>query len=112
MTQALTNSTLESENRIFSGTGGVSQGNRALTLTPGFLDRETGSVYLSRTTDGKPASVHLIEGLPEALVIARTASGGVSAVKGSVEAGFVCDGHFYTRAQAASLIGSLSSSLV
>lgn len=48
--------------------------------------------------------MHVLEGLPEALVISRDANGRVAAVRESVEAGFECAGHFYTREQAAAVV--------
>ena len=47
MTQTITVKNLEHQNRHFANTAGVSQGNRGYGFTPGFLDRETGLVYLS-----------------------------------------------------------------
>jgi hypothetical protein len=48
--------------------------------------------------------VHILDGLPNKLVIERTSSGQVSAIKGTVIPGFVMDGHFYTREQAAHML--------
>ena len=100
MPQAVTIKALVNQNRAFAGTPGVSQVNRRRGFLPGFLDRATGSVYLSRHADGRPATVHLLDGLPEELVVARTHSGQVAAIKGTVVAGFVHEGQFYTREQA------------
>lgn len=58
-------------------------------------------MYFSCTADGSIASIHLMDGLPENLVVARSASGRVAAVKGSIVAGFIKEGHFYTREQVA-----------
>ena len=83
------------------GTGGVSQENRAFGFIPAFRDGSTGVVYLSRFSDGRIAPVHLLDGLPPELVVQRTSSGQIAAVRSSVTAGFVRAGEFYTRAQAA-----------
>lgn len=101
MTQIVTRRTLRIQNRAFAGTGGISQENRGAGFVPGFLDQETGAIYPACKADGTPAAVHLLDGLPESLVLARTPSGQVAAVKATVIAGFIRDGCFYTREQAA-----------
>ena len=101
MAQSITSKTLEDENRAFAGTRGISRENWGLRFIPGFLDQETGSVYVSCGNDGCPAPVHRLDGLPEHLVLNRDPSGQVAAIKGSVVAGFIRDGYFYTREQAA-----------
>jgi hypothetical protein len=68
---------------------------------PAFFDTETGCMELSCFADGKPAPMHLLDGLPEAWIVERDACGRVVAVKHTVVAGFARDGIFYTRAQAA-----------
>ncbi|MFO1350818.1 MAG: hypothetical protein U1F68_09145 [Gammaproteobacteria bacterium] len=104
----MTIKTLANQNRAFGGTGGVSCENRCLGFVPGFLDRETGTIYLSRKADGTPAPIHLMDGLPAELVIARTSSGQVASIKGTVIAGFILDGHFYTREQAAHILNLIA----
>jgi hypothetical protein len=91
---------LAAQNRRFCGTGGVSQGNRSRGFAPAFRDSATGAVYLSRLASGTPAPIHVLDGLPDALVIARSASGQVLEACGSVVAGFVRDGCFYSRDEA------------
>lgn len=83
------------------GAGGFSQGNRRAGFVPAFLDTSTGRVYASCFADGRPASMHFLEGLPEELVRARDALGRVRALKESVVAGFVRGSDFFTREQAA-----------
>lgn len=93
---------LEEQNRDFSHTGGVSQANRAYGFLPAFLDAQTGAVYLSRFSDGRVAPIHVLDGLPPELV------------DQSLITGFVRDGRFFTRAEAAeavSLPGPSSSKL-
>ena len=104
MLHSMTIKTLTNQNRMFAGSKGVSQENRSLGFKPGFLDRETGMIYASRKADGSPATIHLLDGLPEDLVLARTPSGQVAAIKGTVIAGFILDGQFYTRDQAARIL--------
>jgi|GEM_PF-464593 len=98
--QALTRKTLEDENRRYTGRGGISEENRGLGFLPAYLDSATGSIHLSCFRDGRRAPIHLLEGLPKRLVLRRDASGKVIALKGSVSAGFVREGEFYTREQA------------
>jgi hypothetical protein len=95
--RALSLGRLRTQNRRYRGSGGVSAENRGAGFQPGFLDRRTGLVYLSQLPDGSPAPVHLLDGLPPELVVQRTASGRVAAVRDSVVAGFVTDGRFLTR---------------
>lgn len=97
----LTSQILHQQTFVFQGTGGISAVNRSHGFLPAFMDTETGEVYLARFADGRIAPMHLLDGLPQGLVIERDASGRSTAVKHSVVAGFVCDGKFYTREQAA-----------
>ncbi len=101
MNACLDTKLLQRENRDYGGTGGVSDGNRGAGFSPAFLDRETRLVYASCFADGRPAPFHLIDGLPDELVIARFASGRVSAIKASVVSGFVREERFYSREEAA-----------
>jgi len=97
----LTARTLRQQNRRFKGTGGVSAGNQAQGFAPAFLDTETHQIYQACFADGRPAPMHLLEGLPPAVVAARDATGRITALKSSVLAGFVRKEQFYTREQAA-----------
>src|SRR5512143_105709 len=92
----LTQLRLRAENRQFRGSGGVSENNRALGFRPAFLDSVTGHVYLSRFANGIPAPVHLLDGLPDDLVVQRSAEGRIAAVKHTVIAGFLYADHFYS----------------
>ena len=100
----LTRKRLRRDNLAFAGTGGVSPVNRRARFEPAFRDDDTGRVELSRYADGAPAPMHLMEGLPEDWVSERDAGGCPCALKPSIVAGFVRDGEFYTREQAASLM--------
>ena len=97
--QVLTRKTLEDGNRRYTGRGGIGEENRGLGFLPAYLDSATGSIYLSCFPDGRRAPIHLLDG-PKRLALRRDASGKVIAVKGSVSAGFVREGRFYTREQA------------
>jgi hypothetical protein len=98
---AITDRRLEIENICHRGTGGVSGENRGLGFLPAFMDTETRIVYASRFADGRLAPVHVLDGLPEELVVSRHASGRVASVKASLVSGFVRSGRFYTRERAA-----------
>ena len=88
---------LRDENRQFKGTGGISQENRHLGFRPGFLDTATGDVYPSMFGNGRPAPIHLLDGLPATLVQKRSRSGKVLAISASVVSGFIKQGQFFTR---------------
>jgi hypothetical protein len=95
----LTRQALAADSHRYQGTRGTSAAAGGLGYRPGFMDRETGVVYPSRFADGRPAPLHLIDGLPDHLVAAYDGRGRVAAVKPSVVAGFLRDGRFYTREQ-------------
>ena len=99
----LTPRSLKTENRQFAGTRGVSQENRSTGFVPAFIDHRTGKVYLSRFANGRQAPVHLLDGLPDELVLQRSDSGRVLAVRDTLESGFVRNSRFYTRSQAAAV---------
>lgn len=101
--QLTTVATLKTENQQFSGTAGVSHNNRSCGFTPAFCNLETHAVEPSRFASGAIAPVHIIDGLPSDWIESWDAEGFVMAVKGSVIAGFLREGCFYTREQAASL---------
>ncbi len=92
---------LERQTQELRGSGATSQDNAGQGFLPAFRDITSGKIYPSRHADGRPACVHLLEGLPPDLAMARDADGRITAVKPSVEAGFVLAGRFYTREEAA-----------
>jgi hypothetical protein len=104
MGHALTKASLQIETAYYRGTNGSSENNRCLGFQPAFLDRAKCTVYLSRCADGRLAPCHLLDGLPPELVLTRDEQGHVTEVKGSVESGFVRDGQFYTRYEAAAML--------
>jgi hypothetical protein len=103
MTQMLTKERLRRENLAFAGTAGVSAANGRRRLRPAFRDPLTGRVEIARYEDGRPAPVHIICGLPVEWVRERDAEGHITAIRPDIESGFVRDGVFYTREQAAAL---------
>ena len=92
---------LAQQNRVFRGTGGVSEGNAETGFRPAFFDQSTKTPYLSRFADGRVAPLHVLDGLPDELILARDLNGRVDTVRNSVVAGFLRGGVFYTREQAA-----------
>ena len=104
MTTVLTRTVLARENERFRRSGGRSQENRSLGFRPAFMDLHSRVVYASRFADGRPAPFHVIDGLPDELVLARCASGRILAVKASVVSGFVRDGQFFSREEAANMV--------
>lgn len=96
---------LREENEAYAGTGGVSENNREARFRPAFRDELSGRVELARTEDGGDAPMHLLCCLPEEWVSERDDAGRIVALKVTVIAGFVRDGAFYTREEAARLLG-------
>lgn len=100
----LTPGTIAQESERFRGTGGESSVCGTCGFVPAFRDEETGAVFRACDGGGRPTPVHVLDGLPEEVVISRDTSGRVTAVKPSLTSGFLLHGHFYDRAQAAALI--------
>ncbi|MFU8815113.1 MAG: hypothetical protein ACNA7W_07190 [Pseudomonadales bacterium] len=103
MAPPLTKKRIHRENLAFAGTGGVSAVNRCSRFEPAFRDEATGRVEVARFSDGRRAPMHLIDGLPAEWVEARDEHGRACALKPDIIAGFVRDGAFYTRDEAADL---------
>jgi hypothetical protein len=104
MNQAMTQAVLGRENQAFRGRGGVSAETRPYGFRPAFLDSDTGEVYASCYADGQPAVFHLLDGLPQDLIVARHPTGRVTMVKNAITSGFVREGTFYTREEAAQAV--------
>ncbi|MEA2080413.1 MAG: hypothetical protein U9P00_11255, partial [Pseudomonadota bacterium] len=62
---------------------------------------KTGNVYVSRFSNGMPAPIHVLAGLPEHLTETHGKSGAPVSVKSSVISGFVLEETFYSREEAA-----------
>jgi hypothetical protein len=101
MKHVMTEKQLQHENAAFMGSGGRSQENRHLGFKPAFFDFATQTLYPSRFADGRPAPFHLLDGLPEEVIVDRAASGRAIAAKATVISGFERNGYFYTRDAAA-----------
>ena len=101
MDTAKSERTLQRENVEFFGTRGRSQENATLGFRPAFMDSETSIVYPSCFADGRPAPMHLVDGLPADVVLTWTPGGRVATVKPTIVSGFTLAGDFYTREAAA-----------
>jgi len=99
-----THEQLRDENQTYAGTGGVSENNCRARFSPAFREAVSGRVERARRADGAPAAMHLFCCLPDEWVAERDASGEIVALIGSVTAGFLRDGVFYTREEAARLV--------
>ena len=103
----LTRQTLLAQNREFKGSGGVSQENQSIGFVPAFQDFRTGAVHRSRFSNGRPAPIHVLDGLPPELVLKKSDNGRVVALIDSVIAGFLRNSQFYTRREAANFTNKL-----
>ena len=99
---------LRQENSVHAGSGGRSEENASLGFRPAFYDFATQKIYLSRFPDGRLAPCHLLDGLPDEIVVDRAPSGRVTAVKATVISGFVRNGYFFTRTAAARAVAEWS----
>ena len=102
---------LRAQNVAYQATGGVSRNNRAAGFLPGYCNVSTGEAVISCFADGSPSPVHLLDGLPDAWVAERDASGRVRQTVPMVVAGFIRDGCFYTREAAARFLERDDSAL-
>jgi hypothetical protein len=75
--------------------------NARCGFRPAFLDTATFSIHLSRYADGRPAAFHVLDGLPDEVVVTRSIFGRVVAAKETLVSGFERNGFFYTRSAAA-----------
>ncbi len=71
-----------------------------LGFVPAFYDYSTSTIHPSLDVHGLPAEAHLLDGLPDAVVVVRTDCGRVVAVKSTLMVGFERQGYFYTAASA------------
>jgi hypothetical protein len=101
MKRLMSEALLKNENKVHADTGGRSQNNAGLGFKPAFFDFATQTIYPSRFADGRLAPFHILDGLPEEVVVDRLPSGRVIAAKATLISGFVRNGFFYTRTAAA-----------
>lgn len=97
MGKLLTCDALAWENNSFADTQGVSKNCRDRHFVPAFKDQLTGETHASVFEDGRPAMIHLLDGLPEHWVVSRDKDQHVTAVLGTIVSGFLRDGVFFTR---------------
>ena len=97
----LTEIALADEEGLYGRTHGARRGDRPQGFVPGFRNEVTGELARSRYADGAPAPMHLLDGLPEHWVAERDPEGRVTRARPGVVSGFLRDGRFYTRDQAA-----------
>jgi hypothetical protein len=107
MGRTLTEQELQLEMLSLAGTGGVSANNRSSGFHPAFLDTCTHAACLSRFLDGQPATFNLFDGLPDELEGNRKPFGRVDAFRSGVLSGFVCEGQFYNRDEAARRVAGM-----
>ena len=99
-----TNTDLRAQSDAYRGTGGCSEENGDCGFRPAFRDDDNGIIYRARFLDGNPAPFHVLDGLPDEVVVTRAESGRVLAVTASLVSGFVRLGRFYTRDEAAAAV--------
>ena len=92
---------LRDQNIVFANSAGVSAGNRSKGFVPAFQNTNSGECVVSRFADGSDAPIHVLDGLPRKWITALDEEGHVIAVDKAVIAGFLHDGRFYTREEAA-----------
>lgn len=92
---------LTEENQVHAETGGRSEDTCGLGFKPAFLDFATQKVYPCQFANGMPAPFHLLDGLPDEVVVDRAPTGRVVSAKATLISGFVRNGFFYTRTAAA-----------
>ncbi len=91
---------LKRQNLEFAGSTGISQNNRESGFAPAFMDSLSGRTEISRFADGRPAPLHLLDCLPEEWVASRDVNGHVLKLRAGIIAGFLRNGHFFTRDEA------------
>ena len=101
---AMTFGRLNREVKQYRGTGGIASEARSKGFRPAFRDTETGENYESNFKNGQPATIHLLEGLPDQVVLMRDEYGEPIEAKASLEAGFLKGDKFFTRDEAVAAI--------
>ncbi len=99
------------ENDYYRNTAAVSRNNRGFGFSPAFMDGDTGKVYLSCFSNGRPAPIHLLDGLPDHLVARRATDGRVVKATERVVSGFTRNGEFHSREQMTRLLPAASPSM-
>lgn len=100
MNPLLSPARIAEENAQLAVTGATGTARR-FGFHPAFLDFATMRSYPSRFADGSIASFHVLDGLPDEVVVERLPSGSVVLAKATLICGFERGGFFYTRSAAA-----------
>ena len=85
----------------YLGTCGESATAKNVKFLPAFRNPLDGRIERARFPNGQPAPMHLIGGLPQEWAVRCDEDGCVLEIGDDIEAGFVRDGQFYTREEAA-----------
>ena len=88
---------LQEENKRFANSPGISINNRNYGFLPAFQNSRSGCCIISRFADGRPAPVHILDGLPDEWIEAREPGGQVIRACPQIISGFLRNGRFYTR---------------
>lgn len=92
------------QNHRHRGTGGTSQNNKKFKFSPAFFDSSSKTIYLSCYADGKPAPIHMLDGLPKKLLKNRTITDSLINAKNALVSGYISGHKFLTRQQAADIL--------
>ena len=101
MSRPLTEDVLREESATYVGSCGDSTTARKNHFIPAFRDEADGRVELARLKNGCVAPMHLITALPKSWATRVDDAGNVLELIETIVAGFVRDGRFYTREEAA-----------
>ena len=101
MSRPLTQESVQRESIEYAGTCGESATAKKSRFLPAFRNDSDGSVELARMPNGQPAAMHLISELPSSWACKLDDQGKVIELIEEIVAGFVRDGRFYTREEAA-----------
>lgn len=102
--QGLDAKTIEQESKRFLGRMGTSSEVNGSGFCPAFKDSNTGDVHPSRFADGTLATLHVLDGLPNHLVLERNNNGHVTKTVDWLITGFIKDNQFYTRMEVSNMI--------
>jgi hypothetical protein len=101
LAQKRTQESVQQESVEFAGTCGESATATQSRFHPAFRNEADGRVEVARMPNGQPAAMHLISALPESWAAKLDDDGHVVELIEGIVAGFVRDGRFYTREEAA-----------
>jgi hypothetical protein len=90
---------LAAENAVHAESGALAAVRR-FDFRPAFLDVATMRIHHSRFADGQLAPFHVLDGLPDEVVVNRLPSGRVAFAKSTLIPGYERHGFFYTRTAA------------